>query len=101
MPDELLDKLILVTGMSLVIEIVDKLGARQRIDYYAHAAGGGSGIGRACCILFAREGATVVVTDIAGHEATLNMLDGNLPTAHKCARHRHRAFSVCVRCVQC
>jgi NAD(P)-dependent dehydrogenase (short-subunit alcohol dehydrogenase family) len=64
------------------------------ITLVVHAAGGGSGIGRACCILFAREGATVVVTDIAGHEATLNMLDGEPPTTHKCARHRHRPFGV-------
>ena len=46
--------------------------------------GGGSGIGRACAVLFAREGATVVVADIHGHEDTLNLLDGTAHSACDC-----------------
>ena len=38
-------------------------------DKTAVVTGGGSGIGRATCLLFAGEGCRVLVTDIDGHKA--------------------------------
>ena len=48
-------------------------------DKIALVTGGSSGIGRATSLVFAREGATVVIADIAepGGEETVKMIEGN------------------------